>query len=271
MILVPAILLLVLIFLGARSFLFDAVPESNEPAESMEDLTEQKEDALQQINSTYDSLSEDQKTKVEAYVEQNRKNIEEAKNERNIQTVLAQTLNYLQEIEEEAGFSKEETAVSESDTEKENPDSKDETKGREYTPIYKESNWDALSDVEKVQVKENSIPVLEDVDRTIDVICQDLFDSSESYSYTLPGALGAWCRERDITATEGEYLAYGRYEDNKESFYLSLNDSEETVLLATYYKKTISWKFEKAEESKDEILQRIPAEEGDAGMPEGQK
>lgn len=268
MILVPAILLLILLFFGARSFLSDAVPENSEKAESMEDLTEQKDDALQQINSAYDSLSEDQKTEVEAYVEQNRKNIEEAKTERTIQTVLTQTLAYLQEVKDEVKPAKEETDVSESDTEKENQDTQEETKEREYTPIYKESNWEVLSEEEKERIRSSSIPVLEDADKTIDVICQDLFDSKETYSYTLPGELGSWCREQGIEATKGEYLAYGSYEDNKESFYLCLNDAEETVLLATYYKKTISWKFEKAEETKEEILQRIPSEDGDAGMPE---
>lgn len=268
MILVPAILLLVLLFFGARSFLSDAVPENSEQAESMEDLTEQKDDALQQINSAYDSLSEDQKTEVEAYVEQNRKNIEEAKTERTIQTVLTQTLAYLQEVKDEAKPAKEETDVSESDTEKENQDTQEETKEREYTPIYKASNWEVLSEEEKERIRSSSIPVLEDADKTIDVICQDLFDSKETYSYTLPGELGSWCREQGIEATKGEYLAYGSYEDNKESFYLCLNDAEETVLLATYYKKTISWKFEKAEETKEEILQRIPSEDGDAGIPE---
>lgn len=267
-VLILAILLLVLLFLGGRSFLSDATPGNNEQSEIMEDLTEQKDDALQQINSAYDSLSEDQKTEVEAYIEQNRKNVEEAETERTIQTVLTQTLAYLQQIKEEVEPSKEQNTVSDSDTEKENQDTQEETKEREYTPIYKESNWEVLSEEEKERIRSSSIPVLEDANKTIDVICQDLFDSKETYSYTLPGELGSWCQEQGIEATKGEYLAYGSYEDNKESFYLCLNDAEETVLLATYYKKTISWKFEKAEETKEEILQRIPSEDGDAGMPE---
>ena len=49
---------------------------------------------------------------------------------------------------------------------------------------------------------------------------------------------------------------------------MALDDEEESVLLVTYYKQSISWKFEKIEETKEEIMSRVRNDEGDAGLPE---
>src|SRR5699024_42258 len=218
----------------------------------------------------YRQLSaEDQENCIE-YMEQARNNIENADTERTIQAVLTQTLEYLQGRGKEASekpVSKSDTGEAEEENEELYPLGK-EKDGREYTPISNPSNWEYLSETEQKGITETSIPVLEDENHTIDVICQDLLSSTKSYSYTLSTELGLWCQEQGIEASAGEYLTYGSYEDNKESFYISLNDKNETVLLVTYYKKTISWSFEPVDNTKEEILQRVPTEEGDAGLPE---
>lgn len=234
------------------------------------DLSEQKEDALQQIEEAYRQLSAEDQENCTEYMEQARNNVENADTERTIQAVLTQTLEYLQGRGKEASeetVSKSDTGEAEAENEELYPLGK-EKDGREYTPISNPSNWEYLSEEEQKGITETSIPVLEDENHTIDVICQDLLSSTMSYSYTLSTELGLWCQEQGIEASAGEYLSYGTYEDKKESFYLSLNDEKETVLLATYYKRTISWSFEPVEASRDEILQQVDTEEGDVGLPE---
>ncbi|MFR3139022.1 MAG: hypothetical protein ACLTPC_03190 [Lacrimispora saccharolytica] len=234
------------------------------------DLSEQKEEALQQIEEAYQQLSAEDQENCTEYMEQARNNIENADTERTIQAVLTQTLEYLQGQGKEASeetVSKSNTGETEIENEELYPLGK-EKDGREYTPISNPSNWEYLSETEQEGITKTSIPVLEDENHTIDVICQDLLSSTKSYSYTLSTELGLWCQEQGIEASAGEYLTYGSYEDNKESFYISLNDKNETVLLVTYYKKTISWSFEPVDNTKEEILQRVPTEEGDAGLPE---
>lgn len=235
-------------------------------------LLEEKETALLQIEDAYIQLSDDEQQNCKEYIEQAKNNIENAETERTIQAVLYQTLEYLQNIKQDTTENSE--TVSNSIVEDNSfvdpelyPLGK-EKDGRCYTPISNPSNWEYLSEAKQESITEKSIPVLEDENHTIDVICQDLLDSFQTYSYTLSTELGLWCEEQGIKASEGEYLAYGTYQDNYESFYLALDDEEETVLLATYYKKTISWKFERTGKTKEEIMQRIETEEGDAGLPE---
>ena len=234
------------------------------------DLSEKKEEALQRMEEAFRKLSAEDQENCTEYMEQARNNIENADTERTIQAVLTQTLEYLQGQGKEASeetVSKSNTGETEIENEELYPLGK-EKDGREYTPISNPSNWEYLSETEQEGITKTSIPVLEDENHTIDVICQDLLSSTKSYSYTLSTELGLWCQEQGIEASAGEYLTYGSYEDNKESFYISLNDKNETVLLVTYYKKTISWSFEPVDNTKEEILQRVPTEEGDAGLPE---
>ena len=234
------------------------------------DLTEQKDEALQEIQSAYDRLSEDAQGECENYIEQAKENIENATTERAIQAALHQTLEYLDNV----GKEQEETAetVSKSDTVKNDLENEElyplgkEKDGRSYVPICNPANWPYLSEEKQKKVTEKSIPVLKDENNTIDVICQDILSSTQTYSYTLPQELGLWCEDQGIEAHQGEYLAYGTYQDNHESFYLVLDDEEETVVLATYYKRTISWMFEKTDMTRAEVIQ--DTEEGDAGIPE---
>ena len=235
-----------------------------------QDFSRQKEDALKQMEEAYERLPAADQEECAEYMEQSRNNIENADTERTIQAVLAQTLEYLQ------GRGKEtpEETVSKSDTGEDGEENEElyplgtEKDGREYTPIANPSNWEYYSDAKKEAVEEKSIPVLKDKNNTIDVICQDVLNGDYTYSYTLAIELGLWCEEQGIQANEGEYLAYGTYQDNQESFYLVLDDEEESVLLVTYYKQSISWKFEKIEETKEEIMSRVRNDEGDAGLPE---
>ena len=59
----------------------------------------------------------------------------------------------------------------------------------------------------------------------------------------------------NITATEGEYLAYGTYKPSKETFYLVLNDSNRTVTLVTYNKNSQDFSFEFAGMTESEVLE----------------
>ena len=62
-------------------------------------------------------------------------------------------------------------------------------------------------------------------------------------------------RKNNITATEGEYLAYGTYKPSKETFYLVLNDSNRTVTLVTYNKNSQDFSFEFAGMTESEVLE----------------
>ena len=64
-----------------------------------------------------------------------------------------------------------------------------------------------------------------------------------------------WITENNITATEGEYLAYGTYKPSKETFYLVLNDSNRTVTLVTYNKNSQDFSFEFAGMTESEVLE----------------
>ena len=62
------------------------------------DYEEKKNDAIQQIQNTVKTLSENQQQKVSAYVEQNIQNIQKAETERTIEATLQETLDYLESV-----------------------------------------------------------------------------------------------------------------------------------------------------------------------------
>src|SRR5699024_7005493 len=86
--------------------------QPDQTAANSVDLSEQKEDALQQIEEAYRQLSAEDQENCTEYMEQARNNIENADTERTIQAVLTQTLEYLQGRGKEAS----EKPVSKSDT-----------------------------------------------------------------------------------------------------------------------------------------------------------
>lgn len=83
----------------------------------------------------------------------------------------------------------------------------------------------------------------------------DLKPYGYNKSWFLPCRLHKWITENNITATEGEYLAYGTYKPSKETFYLVLNDSNRTVTLVTYNKNSQDFSFEFAGMTESEVLE----------------
>ena len=61
-------------------------------------MKKRKNDAIQQIQNTVKTLSENQQQKVSAYVEQNIQNIQKAETERTIEATLQETLDYLESV-----------------------------------------------------------------------------------------------------------------------------------------------------------------------------
>ena len=66
--------------------------QPDQTAANSVDLSEQKEDALQQIEEAYRQLSAEDQENCTEYMEQARNNVENADTERTIQAVLTQTL-----------------------------------------------------------------------------------------------------------------------------------------------------------------------------------
>ena len=135
--------------------------------------------------------------------------------------------------------------------------------GQTYTPYASSSKWKQLTDAQKEEMIKNTIPVLEDWNKTIERICTSRTNAKvEPYSYTLATFLHSFCEENGIQATEGYFWAYaGRVSNEEEDVYIVLNDEAETVLLARAIDQGRTWKFEIMEETKEELLEKAQQNE----------
>ena len=109
----------------------------------------------------------------------------------------------------------------------------------------------------------NTVPVLEDWNKTIERICTSRTNAKvEPYSYTLATFLHTFCEENGIQATEGYFWAYAGWVSNdEEDVYIVLNDDAETVLLARAIDQGRTWKFEIMDETKEELLEKAQQNE----------
>lgn len=135
--------------------------------------------------------------------------------------------------------------------------------GQTYTPYASSSKWKQLTDVQKEELIKNTIPVLEDWNKTIERICTSRTNAKvEPYSYTLATFLHSFCEENGIQATEGYFWAYAGWVSNdEEDVYIVLNDDADTVLLARAIDQGRTWKFERMEETKEELLEKAQQNE----------
>ena len=193
------------------------------------DYSKKKEEAIQQIQDAVKDLSDDQQSEIDSYIKQNIENIQKAESERTIESTLQETLDY---------------HILGEDYIYENND---------YLPVINQSNWIYMSDEEKDDWLKKCTPVKEDSAHSITAICTDAYGYNKSWF--LPCRLHKWITENNITATEGEYLAYGTYKPSKETFYLVLNDSNRTVTLVTYNKNSQDFSFEFAGMTESEVLE----------------
>ena len=132
-----------------------------------------------------------------------------------------------------------------------------------YTPYASSSKWKQLTDAQKEELIKNTIPVMEDWNKTIERICTSRTNAKvESYSYTLATFLHTFCEENGIQATEGYFWAYAGWVSNdEEDVYILLNDDAETVLLARAIDQGRTWKFEIMNETKEELLKKAQQNE----------
>lgn len=237
------------------------------------DYEEKKNDAIQQIQNTVKTLSENQQQKVSAYVEQNIQNIQKAETERTIEATLQETLDYLESVSlgenEEQRKETQNTSESSNNTESSSSAVSEATEeekyhvlGEDYTydnddyiPVINQSNWAAMSDDQREEWLNKCTPVKEDTAHSITAICGNTYDTSSNQSWFLPCRLHSWLVENNLDATEAEYLAYGTYKKSKETFYLTLNDANNTVVLVTYSKNLRDFSFEFAGMSASEVLE----------------
>lgn len=135
--------------------------------------------------------------------------------------------------------------------------------GRLYTPYTSELRWEQMTEEERAQQIEDTVPVLQDANRTIDSICTIRTDPDmETYAYILSIYLGSYCRREGIAAHEGEFLAYGEWISKKEeTFYIELDDPGHTILLATAVDQGIDWKFTVVTKSRAKILKEAKENE----------
>ena len=213
------------------------------------DYSKKKEEAIQQI--------------------QDIENIQKAESERTIESTLQETLDYIDQrslSEKEEQRKETQTTETSSSSEREVTSSSvsEEDKyhilgedyiyeNNDYLPVINQSNWIYMSDEEKDDWLKKCTPVKEDSAHSITAICTDAYGYNKSWF--LPCRLHKWITENNITATEGEYLAYGTYKPSKETFYLVLNDSNRTVTLVTYNKNSQDFSFEFAGMTESEVLE----------------
>ena len=135
--------------------------------------------------------------------------------------------------------------------------------GQTYTPYASSSKWKQLTDEQKEELIKNTVPVLEDWNKTIERICTSRTNAKvEAYSYTLATFLHTFCEENGIQATEGYFWAYAGWVSNdEEDVYIVLNDDAETVLLARAIDQGRTWKFEIMDETKEELLKKAQQNE----------
>lgn len=170
---------------------------------------------------------------------------------------------------EEQGLSEEEEAWNEwspayeEEEEETIPRIKTTEEGQTYTPYASSSKWKTLTDEQKEEQIKNTIPVLEDWNKTIERICTSKTNAKvEPYSYTLATFLHSFCEEDGIQATEGYFWAYAGWVSNdEEDVYIVLNSDPETVLLARAIDQGRTWKFEIMEETKEELLEKAQQNE----------
>ena len=233
------------------------------------DYSKKKEEAIQQIQDTVKDLSDDQQSEIDSYIKQNIENIQKAESERTIESTLQETLDYIDQrslSEKEEQRKETQTTETSSSSEREVTSSSvsEEDKyhilgedyiyeNNDYLPVINQSNWIYMSDEEKDDWLKKCTPVKEDSAHSITAICTDAYGYNKSWF--LPCRLHKWITENNITATEGEYLAYGTYKPSKETFYLVLNDSNRTVTLVTYNKNSQDFSFEFAGMTESEVLE----------------
>ena len=233
------------------------------------DYSKKKEEAIQQIQDSVKDLSDDQQSEIDSYIKQNIENIQKAESERTIESTLQETLDYIDQrslSEKEEQRKETQTTETSSSSEREVTSSSvsEEDKyhilgedyiyeNNDYLPVINQSNWIYMSDEEKDDWLKKCTPVKEDSAHSITSICTDAYGYNKSWF--LPCRLHKWITENNITATEGEYLAYGTYKPSKETFYLVLNDSNRTVTLVTYNKNSQDFSFEFAGMTESEVLE----------------
>lgn len=233
------------------------------------DYSKKKEEAIQQIQDAVKDLSDDQQSEIDSYIKQNIENIQKAESERTIESTLQETLDYIDQrslSEKEEQRKETQTTETSSSSEREVTSSSvsEEDKyhilgedyiyeNNDYLPVINQSNWIYMSDEEKDDWLKKCTPVKEDSAHSITAICTDAYGYNKSWF--LPCRLHKWITENNITATEGEYLAYGTYKPSKETFYLVLNDSNRTVTLVTYNKNSQDFSFEFAGMTESEVLE----------------
>ena len=174
-----------------------------------------------------------------------------------------------EQIEEEDSSWEEWPPVYKEEEEETIPRIKTTEEGQTYTPYASSSKWKQLTDAQKEEMIKNTIPVLEDWNKTIERICTSRTNAKvEPYSYTLATFLHSFCEENGIQATEGYFWAYAGWVSNdEEDVYIVLNDEAETVLLARAIDQGRTWKFEIMEETKEELLEKAQQNEN-AGEPD---
>ena len=165
--------------------------------------------------------------------------------------------------EEEKEVWNEWSQVYEEEEEEAIPRIKTTEEGQTYTPYASSSKWKTLTDEQKEEQIKNTIPVLEDWNKTIERICTSKTNAKvEPYSYTLATFLHSFCEENGIQATEGYVWAYAGWVSNdEEDVYIVLNSDPETVLLARAIDQGRTWKFEIMEETKEELLEKAQQNE----------
>ena len=108
-----------------------------------------------------------------------------------------------EQIEEEDSSWEEWPPVYKEEEEETIPRIKTTEEGQAYTPYASSSKWKQLTDAQKEEMIKNTIPVLEDWNKTIERICTSRTNAKvEPYSYTLATFLHSFCEENGIQATE---------------------------------------------------------------------
>ena len=168
-----------------------------------------------------------------------------------------------EQIEEEDPYKDDWPPVYKEEEEETIPRIKTTEEGQTYTPYASSSKWKQLTDEQKEELIKNTVPVLEDWNKTVERICTSRTNAKvEPYSYTLATFLHTFCEENGIQATEGYFWAYAGWVSNdEEDVYIVLNDDAETVLLARAIDQGRTWKFEIMDETKEELLEKAQQNE----------
>ena len=251
----------------------NAATEDKMSETSVEDLTSQKEDAISRIEKAQESLPEED-IQTKKYVEQAVDNIRKAESKREIEKNLEETLKYLDSKPEDTKTESSQPdsgsspADKSSDTENDEDEKYENDGNGDYVKVINDVVNAGMTEEQIESYKDSCIPVKDPGHHIKNIATLPYFKTD--YSYMLPLNLGTYCKENNIAATEGEYIAYGEYGDRWQSFYLQLNDPEETVLYTTFYNGIHAFEFENAHTTKEEVLKMVEEKmmEGDAGDEE---